>query len=128
MWTSLEAMIRLLAAAISIPKFKELNDLKNSVAEFAFCYARFTLAHQEQELLEEYEMHRHLVDEDLKQQYDEYQKKLQELSDQFYSLMDDAFEGDFRSRLEGSVKLAREAGVEESEILHSTEEVDDFFM
>ena len=39
-----------------------------------------------------------------------------------------AFDTDIRSAFEGSVELAREAGVREEEILKSVDDLDDYFL
>ena len=43
-------------------------------------------------------------------------------------MVDRAFDPDFREALMGSVELAKAAGVDEEEILESTEDIDEFFL
>ena len=49
-------------------------------------------------------------------------------ADRFNDLIESAFEPGFRERLERSVKLAKEAGVKEEDILDTAEKIDSFFM
>ena len=46
----------------------------------------------------------------------------------FNNLLSKAFDDDFREALIGSVELARNAGVDEEEILKSINDIDDFFL
>ena len=43
-------------------------------------------------------------------------------------LIEHAFDADFKERLSNSVSLAMAAGVPKSEILDSTEKIDDYFL
>lgn len=54
--------------------------------------------------------------------------ELQDRKEEFTALTENAFADDFRNRLRGSVKLAADAGVKEEDILHSADEIDDFFL
>ena len=53
---------------------------------------------------------------------------MEEQSKQFYALIDQAFAPNFRTAFLHSAILANASGVEESEILSSTEDIDAFFL
>jgi len=129
LYISLEAMIKLLSSTMGLfVGGIQLSELSEAVASFAFEYARYTLFKQEQELLDEYLEHQHVLDAELEQRFREYTIELNKNTDEFMALINNAFEADFRNRLVNSVSLARHAGVEESEILDSVEKIDSFFM
>ncbi len=128
LWLMLEAMIKLLATYSSIYIGDDASEFVQSVAMFAFEYGRYTLYRQEQELLTLYIEHQHEIDDELKEKLSEYQKEMQKRQEEFEELIADAFDKDIASRLKSTVLIARNAGVEESEILDSVQKVDDFFM
>jgi predicted DNA-binding protein YlxM (UPF0122 family) len=72
--------------------------------------------------------HQEEVDEELENKLNAFKDELQERSKVFDDLIADAFSPDFEKRLMSSVELAKNAGVEESEILDSIKKVDDFFL
>ena len=59
---------------------------------------------------------------------DAFKRELQEESERFAALVDNAFAPDFKSSLIGSVELARASGVKEEDILKTVDEIDDFFL
>lgn len=142
LWICLEAMIKLLAASVSIitviakkkgklsdkEDLSWLEDLSEAVAMFAFEYGRYVLFSKEQALLTEYVNGQYELDAELEEKYREYTEELQSKANEFYELIDKAFVPDFRESYLASIKLARKAGVDEGEILTDIEDVDDFFL
>ncbi len=127
LWLLLEAMIKLITSYSAILVGDELADLNQSVAILAFEYARYTLYKQEQAILEEYLNHQQEVDDELEGKLAAYKQALEERSEEFNNLVKDAFDPNIAIRLKSSAEIARNVGVEESEILDSVEKVDDFF-
>ncbi len=127
LWLLLEAMVKLLSSYSVVIVGEELADLNQSVAMLAFEYARYTLYKQEQEILTQYLNHQSEVDEELKEKLDAYKQELQSRCDIFNDLVSDAFSPDIALRIKSSVDIARNVGVDESEILDSVEKIDDFF-
>ena len=68
------------------------------------------------------------AEKELEAQYAAYLSELEAQSKQFYALIDYAFAPDFRSAFLHSILLADAAGVKESGILSSTEDIDSFFL
>ena len=69
-----------------------------------------------------------LLSDELEQKYKQYLESVENQTKIFNELVEDAFSTDCRTKLRKSAELARAAGVEESEILKTKEEIDDFFM
>lgn len=128
LWTSFDAIIKCLVAYINCHISDEIGDLIQTASAFAFEYGRYRLYRKEQALLDEYLKNQYQLDEQLQRQFDEFKEELREDSEQFISCINSAFEPDFRETMIGSIVLAKAAGVSEEEILHSTEEVDSFFL
>ncbi len=128
LWLMLEAMIKLLATYCTRRMGENTSEFIQSLAEFAFEYGRYTLYCQEQEILTLYIEHQYELDDELSAKLDEYRKELQKRQEEFDGLIADAFDKDIASRLKSTVLIARNAGVDESEILNSVQKVDDFFM
>ena len=128
LWTSFDAMIKCLVAYINLHVTEEAGDLIQAASALAFEYGRYQLYKKEQALLDEYLENQCRLDEELQKRFDEFKAELYEDAEQFMSCINDAFEPGFREALIGSVDLARVAGVAEEEILHSTEEIDSFFL
>ena len=82
----------------------------------------------EVELVTQFIEFQYRLDEELEKQYAEYLAELETQSKQFYALIDHAFDPDFRTAFLHSILLAEAAGVKESEILSSTEDIDSFFL
>ncbi len=127
LWLLLEAMVKLLASYSAIVFGEELAELNQSTAMLAFEYARYTLYRQEQEMLTQYLEHQNEVDEELEEKLSAFREKLQERCNEFEAFVRDAFDPDISKRMKSSVEIARIAGVAESEILNTVEDVDDFF-
>ena len=68
------------------------------------------------------------LDAELEQKYAAYLEDLQKESQQFYTLIDNAFAPNFRDAFLHSILLAKTVGVKEEEILASTEDIDSFFL
>lgn len=129
LWTSLEAIVKLLSALLaSTFGSKEYERLATAVAQLAFEYARLRLYTEEQALLDELLAHQAEVDEELETKIDALRAELAVQSEQFLSLVDNAFSSDIRERLMGSVTLAHLSGVEDEKVLDSVEKIDEFFL
>lgn len=64
----------------------------------------------------------------LDKQYQAYVEHLNKLLKEYFSILDMAFAVDCKQSFQGSIQLARFVGVNESEILKSIDEIDDYFM
>ena len=132
LWLSLEAMIKLLAFFLSsaLTPFlgRDRARLTEAVSQLAFEYGRCVLFSKEQALLNEYLQNQRSLDERLRQKYDDYLAELQENSDRFQGLLENAFSSELHDLLLRSAELARAAGVREEELLTSVEDVDEFFL
>lgn len=128
LWISLEAMIKLLSAYIGSVGGKELTELSQAAAMFAFEYGRLKLYKKEQALLTEYIDKQYQLDEELSAKFDTYKAELEADTERFNDLVSKAFEPDFASSLRNSVELAEAAGVPQEEILDSVEKIDSFFL
>lgn len=128
LWLSLEAMIKLLSSTFTMGIPQEYSDLIQSASQLAFEYGRYVLYAKEQAILDQYIQNQHVLDEELERKYEEYLKDVQIQAEKFQQLVEDAFSVDIHQALEQSVALAREAGVNEEELLTSVEDIDDFFM
>lgn len=127
MWLLLEAMIKLITSYGAIVVGEELADLNQSVAILAFEYARYTLYKQEHRLLEQYLEQQRVLDAELDDRLAAYKHALDRRSEEFISLLEDAFDPDIVKRLKSSVEIARKVGVDSSEIMDSIEKIDEFF-
>ena len=128
LWLSLEAMIKLLSTTFTLGLSQEYADLVISASQLSFEYGRYVLYKKEQAILEKYIENQYILDDQLQREYEEYLEEVQIQSQKFQHLVDNAFSIDIHQALEQSVALAREAGVEEENLLTSLEDVDDFFM
>lgn len=128
LWISFEAMIKCLSVYIGLSAGEEFGTLIISSSSFAVAYARLVLYRQEQELLDSYLNNQYQLDEQLEEQFDQFKQELQEETDRFNTAINNAFDTDIRSAFEGSVELAREAGVKEEEILKNVNDVDEYFL
>ena len=120
-------MMKLLAAYKTSFLPKEYSELFQAVCDFAVQYSRLSLYSKEQALLAEYLEHQCKLDQQLKNKYDMYMAELNERSEHFNRLLDNAFDPDFRNMLRSSVDLARATGVDENQILDSIDKIDDYF-
>lgn len=128
LWISMDAMIKMLTAMAGSTMGEAYSDLARAMGMIAFEYGRYTLYKKEQNLLAEYLAKQQEVDKELEEKYEEYKIQLEKQKEQFEILMKEAFSTDFRTKLKGSVEIAQSVGVDEKEILHNLEEIDDFFM
>ena len=128
LWISLEAMIKLIASAASMFCGQQAAEFAQALTSCAFEYGRLMLYRKEQELFAQFIESQNRLDEELEKQYAEYLSELEAQSKQFYALIDHAFDPDFRTAFLHSILLAEAAGVKESEILSSTEDIDSFFL
>ena len=128
LWISLDAMIKCLSVYAGMFTTEEVGDLIISTSDFAVAYARLVLYRKEQELLDSYLKNQYQLDEQLEEQLSQFRKELKEETDRFSTVVNNAFSTDIRSAFEGSVELARQAGVKEEEILKNMDEIDDYFL
>lgn len=128
LWICLEAMIKLLSGTIDSAIGFDKNQVVEATAVLGMEYARYVLYKKEHELLTEYLDNQKKFDAELTAEYEEFIKELNEQTAQFEILIDKAFDQNFGELLINSVNLARAAGVDESEILKTTEDIDAFFM
>lgn len=128
LWICLEAMIKLLSGTIDSAIGFDKNQVVEAAAVLGMEYARYVLYKKEHELLTEYLDNQKKFDAELTAEYEEFIKELNEQTAQFEILIDKAFDQNFGELLINSVNLARAAGVDESEILKTTEDIDAFFM
>ena len=128
LWISFEAMIKLVASTASLVICREFADLAQAMATYAFEYGRLMLFRKEQEILTQYIESQYRLDAELERKYTEFLEELEEQANQFQNLIDHAFAPDFREAFLHSIILAQAAGVEESEILTTMDEIDDFFL
>ena len=132
LWLSLEAMIKLMSTTLysSIEKVtgEEYQRLAEAVTAFGFEYVRLALYKKENAVLQECLDNQKRLDSNLESKYKEYLSLLEEETKRFDMLIVNAFSSEFESMFTGSVDLARNVGINESEIIKNEEEVDEFFL
>ena len=128
LWICLEAMIKLLSGTIDAALGFDKNQVVEAAMMLGMEYGRFFLYKRENDLVTEQLKNQEILDVELAMQYDQYIADLNAQAAQFETFIDIAFEPGFGEILINSVNLARAAGVEESEILKTTQDVDDYFM
>ncbi|WP_031553624.1 hypothetical protein [Oribacterium sp. FC2011] len=132
LWLCLEAMIKLMSATLysSIGKVagEEYQRLAEAVTAFGFEYARLALYKKENAVLQECLDNQKQLDTALESQYKEYLAALEKETERFETLIEKAFSPEFERMFSGSVELARNSGVKESEIISTEEDVDEFFL
>ena len=128
LWLSLEGMIKLLSSSLTVLIGDEYSQFAQAISQLAFEYGRYTLYAKEQAILNEYIKNQYLLDELIRNQYEDYITELNKQSEQFRTLIREAFSGNIQDLLHNSVALAREAGVDEAELLKSVDDIDRFFL
>lgn len=128
LWISLEAMIKLLASTAALSKDDRVTEFTQAIAAFAFEYGRLTLYRREQEIVDLFLDSQYQLDAELEAKYAAYMDDLAKESEQFYLLIDNAFSPDFKEAFLHSILLAKAAGVQETDILSSSEDIDAFFL
>lgn len=144
LWICLDAMMKLLASSVKIIRLpgkesdgtelekaggENLSEaLSVAISSFGFEYGRYLLYKKEQAIITSYIENQYKLDEELTQKYADFTAELQERSNQFSILIDNAFTPDFRDAFLKSIAFAQAAGVNDDEILLSVEDIDDFFM
>ena len=128
LWTSFEAMIKLLAAYKTKGLCAEYAGFIQALADMSVQYARLKMYEKELNLLNGYLEGQQALDKELQAKYDEYVSDLKTESEEFDRLIENAFSDDFENMLKNSVSLARKAGVDEKDILDSKEKIDSFFL
>lgn len=128
MWISLEAMIKLLACSTTPLIGPEFSYLVQAIAQLSFEYGRAVLFAREQKILQSYIDNQYVLDEKLQSEYEEYLSELNEHSERFQRLINNAFAPEIHDSLVKSAELARAAGVKEEELLLTVDDVDAFFL
>ncbi len=128
LWICLEAMIKLLSGTIDTALGFDKDQVIEAAMMLGMEYGRFVLYKRENELVTAYLKNQKILDVELAMQYDEYIKELTAQATEFGSFIDIAFDPGFGEVLSSSINLARAAGVDESEILKTTEDIDNYFM
>lgn len=128
LWLSLEAMIKLISASIYRFINKDNADLINALNVLAFEYGRYVLYKKENEILNEYIQSQYKLDKELEIRYKVFLENLEKQSNEFFTMIDNAFVPDFKERFLSSVLLARKIGIDENEIIKDINDIDLFFM
>lgn len=128
LWISLEAMIKLFASTAALAKDERVTEFTQAIAAFAFEYGRLMLYRREQEIVNLFLESQSQLDAELETKYAAYIDDLAKESEQFYLLIDNAFAPDFKEAFLHSFLLAKAAGVQETDILSSSEDIDAFFL
>ena len=128
LWTSLDAMFKLVACSVSLFGDDQAQELTQAVAEYALEYARLKMYGRELEIVNSFLASQRQLDEKLYRKYEEYMADLKAESGQFYMLLDRAFSPDFGNAFLSSVLLAEAVGVKTEEILSSSDDIDSFFL
>jgi hypothetical protein len=128
LWISLEAMLKLLASTAALCNDQRIADFAQALTSYAFEYGRLMLYSRELEIVNQFIESQHQLDAELEQKYAAYLEDLQNESQQFYALVDNAFAPDFRDAFLHSILLAKTVGVKKEAILSSTEDIDSFFL
>lgn len=144
LWICLDATMKLLASSVRIirlpgkvpygetlEKAGDANlseELSVAITSFGFEYGRYMLYNQEQAIITSYIENQYKLDDELEQKYAAFTAELQEHSDNFRSLIENAFAPNFRDAFLKSIAFAQAAGVSEDEILSTVEDIDDFFI
>ncbi len=128
LWISLEAMIKVISATIALKAVPEVAKLIDGASSYALQYGRLVLYRKEQWIINEYLANQKQIDNELGARHEAYTQELEKQARLFQHLIDTAFAEDFAKSLQGSIELARKAGVVENELLHNLDEADEFFM
>ncbi len=124
LWISLDAMIKLLASCSYLSHDGKDGELSMALFEFA----RLKYYQEEYKIVQEYMDSQYQMNEQLQLKYDSFLNNLQQESEQYQKLIDNAFSPNFREVFLGSIALARATGVNQKEILTDISEIDDYFL
>lgn len=127
LWTSFEAMIKLIASFKTGKLSEEFSDFIVYTGDYAVQFARLSMYQKEDAMLEAYLRHQEALDVELQQKYEQYICELEEQTAKFSDLIENAYSGDFKKRLMNTVNLAKEAGVPDEKILSSIDKIDNYF-
>ena len=128
LWISLEAMIKLIAA-VSVEHIDgNRGEFARAITAYAFEYGRYMLVKREGELVNQFVQSQYVLNEELEQKYLSYLDALKQEMVCFHELINNAYTEDFRDKFLYSISIAKMAGVENDNILKTTEEIDSFFM
>ena len=128
LWISLEAMIKLLASTVSLFGDSEKTEYAQAIASYAFEYGRLMLYSREQEIVNQFLESQEQMDVALEARYNEFLEDLTRETEEFYTLINNAFVPDYRSAFLQSILLAKATGVGEKDILKSKDDIDSFFL
>lgn len=125
--TSISALSSFIGqAAIPIPILGAV--IGNTVGMIMYNSTKGILSEYEQRLIVEYCSEIEEVSKALDEQYALLVLKLQNELEDYFELLDDAFSVGFNDAFEGSIKLARFLGVDNSDLVKNEKEIDDFIM
>ena len=128
LWLSLEAMVKLLSASLTTLIGEDRSQMVQAISQLSFEYGRCVLYEKEQAILSEYIENQYALDKKLENKLEEYKADIQKQADSFQRLIDESFSTNIRDYLMSSAALARAAGVQETDLLTSIDDVDAFFM
>ena len=128
LWICLEAMVKLIASFPTQYIGKDFGELSLALGNYAFEYGRYVLYSKEQALISEFLQEQSQMNDALKEKYESFINELQQESDKFITLINNAFKGNFKERFNATIQLSLEAGVNEKEVLTSIDDIDSFFL
>ena len=128
LWISIESMVKLFACTATLLGDQRVLDFAQALASCAFEYGRLMLYSRELEIVNQFIESQYQLDAELEQKYAAYLEDLQKESEKFCMLINDAFAPNFRDAYLHSMLLAKASGVNEKEILSTTEDIDSFFL
>ena len=128
LWISIESMVKLFACTATLLGDQRVSDFAQALASCAFEYGRLMLYSRELEIVNQFIESQYQLDAELEQKYAAYLEDLQKESEKFCILIYDAFAPNFRDAYLHSMLLAKASGVNEKEILSTTEDIDSFFL
>ena len=99
----------------------------NTVGMFMYGLAKEYMSNKEQELVAGFKTSMEQLNQILDIRYQKLIQRLRDELEKFTSLLDWAFDPDVNKAFAGSVQLAKFAGVSESKILKSMDDIDIFF-
>lgn len=100
----------------------------NAVGTMMYQFAKDTLSHREQTLIEKYLLSVRELETEMEYQYIAFIDGLSEEMRRYMGILDRAFAPDIHAAFDGSIEFARELGVPEDEILDSREKVLSYFL
>ncbi len=121
-------MVKLIASFPTQYIEKEFGDLSLALGNYAFEYGRYMLYSKEQALIHEFLQEQSQMNDSLKEKYESFIIELNQESEKFITLINNAFSGNFKEKFNATIQLSLEAGVNEKEVLTSIDDIDSFFL